>query len=92
MARRVESLNLWRHIVRSSRQLKHNEREYYLHDARTNFFTHAQEEDPVRLKQLVNAGYAKVKWVIDFRVHGKYEESPDMGQNKEESQDQVWRP
>ena len=86
---RKESVKLWRYILRASRELKVNERQFYLHEAKTNFYAHAKEDDPLRLTQLTNAGYAKAKWVIDFRAHGRYEEKPDMGQQEEMD---VWKP
>jgi len=61
---RREVLHLWRHILRSTKKLDERVQSYYKEHARSNFNQHKQEDDPERIKEIIDASNYQVEWIL----------------------------
>lgn len=69
-----KSLALFRHILRASRRLEPDAREYYRRFARSGFIAHADEVDEERVDEIVVHAMQDVDWILRKYTGKGYDE------------------
>ncbi|KAF1313865.1 Exonuclease 1, partial [Globisporangium splendens] len=63
-ATKRDVLALYRRIVRESRRLEPDARQYYLHFARSGFTGHSDETDPERIQEIIARVEQDMDWIL----------------------------
>ncbi|GAB9477625.1 Exonuclease 1 [Globisporangium polare] len=63
-APRQQVLALYRRIVRESRRLEPDARQYYMRFARSGFIGHSDETDPERIQEIVARVEQDMEWIL----------------------------
>ncbi|TYZ65780.1 hypothetical protein PybrP1_009981 [[Pythium] brassicae (nom. inval.)] len=58
-------LALFRRIVRESRRLEPDAREYYMRFARSGFIAHVDESEPERIREIVARVEQDMDWILN---------------------------